>query len=153
MPRPKPGQAKQKPRPLIAINWTTVDQLLQADCTGEEIAAFLGIHADTLYERCVDDKGSGWTAYKASKNSHGNALLRAAQYNKALRGSDRMMELLGKERLGQGKEPIKVSPIHEEIDIRHQNMLLQAKIDKLTAEINAHKSEAKQELCGSDTPL
>jgi hypothetical protein len=104
MPRPKKGEEKQKPRPLIIIDWNRVDQLLQADCSGDEIAAFLGIHHDTLYDRCYSDKGVTWTAYKASKNSHGKALLRAAQYNKALKGSDRLLVHLGEHMLGQVKQ-------------------------------------------------
>lgn len=153
MPRPKPGQAKQKPRPLIPIDWNRVDQLLQADCSGEEIAAFIGIGADTLYDRCVTEKGVGWTHYKASKNSHGNALLRAGQFNRALKGSDRMLELLGRERLGQGKDEVKLSPIEDIITERHKNMMLEAENQKLRAELDAYKPKAEPELRGSDTQV
>ena len=39
-------------RPIIPINWNVAETLARIQCTGEEIAAVLGIHYDTLQERC-----------------------------------------------------------------------------------------------------
>ena len=38
-------------RPKVDIDWERVNELLEADCEGTEIAAHLGIKPDTLYKR------------------------------------------------------------------------------------------------------
>lgn len=96
MPRPKPGEEKQKPRPLIHINWDKVDHRLRCQVSGEKIAAEIGIHPDTLYDRCRTEKGVNWTSYCASKRSNGQAEILAAQFEKAIKfKSDKMLVHLG----------------------------------------------------------
>lgn len=88
-------------RPEIEIDWKKVDFLLEADCTGTEVAAQLGIHPDTLYNRIVSKYGESFTDYSAKKKQKGESNLRAAQYQKALKGDNHMLIWLGKNRLKQ----------------------------------------------------
>jgi len=89
-------------RPTIPIDWDRVDRLLSVHCPGTEVAAALGIHADTLYLACVREKGKSFTDYTAEKRQKGNTLLREAQANKALVDQDNTMLIwLGKVWLGQ----------------------------------------------------
>lgn len=88
-------------RPAAAINWTEVDKLLKAGCDGVQVAAHLGIHPNTLYERCDKENGVSFSVYCQEKKSAGNALLIAAQFNKALKGDSGMLKWLGTFRLGQ----------------------------------------------------
>lgn len=88
-------------RPAAAIDWKEVEKLLKAGCDGVQVAAHLGIHPNTLYERCDKENGLSFSEYCQEKKSAGNALLIAAQFNKAIRGDSGMLKWLGIFRLGQ----------------------------------------------------
>lgn len=101
MPRKKSPLNNPPTRPLIKIDWDMVDHYLMAACNGSEIAALLGCSADTLYNRCAQEKGVTFTAYAQEKKQKGDSILRAAQYKKAIKGDNTMMVWLGKNRLNQ----------------------------------------------------
>jgi hypothetical protein len=108
MPRARPKILKAANRPKIPIDWKIVDRCLQSACSGVEIAGLLGCHADTLYDRCLQEKGITFTAYSAEKRSNGDALLKLEQMALALtgKGGDKtMLVWLGKQRLGQREDP------------------------------------------------
>lgn len=93
----------------LTIDWKLVDKLLEAGNDGVRIAANLGIHQNTLYDRCVKDCGCGWTDYMAQKRSRGDSLLAAKQYEVAMKGNVSMLIWLGKNRLSQkDKQDIEV---------------------------------------------
>jgi hypothetical protein len=50
---------------------------------------------------------------------------------KALSGNVRMLTILGRERLGQGKDQERGSPFEDLLDLKHENMILRAEIDEL----------------------
>ncbi len=94
----------------IPIDWNIVDGLLEAGCKGTEIAARLGIHHETLYNRTVSDRGVTFTTYAAKMREKGEAILREVQYLKAIgksdKGDNNMLIWLGKNRLKQmDKQP------------------------------------------------
>jgi hypothetical protein len=88
-------------RPVTPINWNRVDKLLQAGCKGTEIADAIGISNDTLYDRCLKEKGLSYTDYSVKMRSKGENLIREAQFDKALEGDNTMLIWLGKNRLSQ----------------------------------------------------
>lgn len=110
MPRKPTG--KQTGKPIIHIDWKIVDLRLEAGNCGTEIADFLGIHSDTLYERCQNEKGSTFSAYAQRKKKQGDLNLAYKQYIKAIgpdihcpaHGSEKMLIHLGMDRLGQMKK-------------------------------------------------
>ena len=84
------------------INWDQIDQMLIAGCNGIQCAAAVGVHHDTLYDRCEKDKNTSFSAYAQSKRAHGDAMLHAAQYQKAIKEKHPTMLIwLGKQRLKQ----------------------------------------------------
>ncbi len=84
------------------IDWEIVDNLLIAACPGTEIADHIGISASTLYLHCEKEKKTNFSAYSQQKRSKGNNLIRAAQFDEAVRKRDRgMLIWLGKNRLSQ----------------------------------------------------
>ena len=83
------------------IDWDKVDSLLQAQCFGVGISQMLGIHENTLYERCKDEKGMDFGDYSALKKAEGLELLRAKQFDSAMSGDKAMQIFLGKNYLGQ----------------------------------------------------
>lgn len=84
------------------IDWALIDNMLIAGCIGTECAAAVGVHPETLYDRCRLDKSTGWSEYLQAKRSHGDGLLRAAQYKKAYNDQNPTMLIwLGKQRLDQ----------------------------------------------------
>lgn len=101
MPRPKPGERKQRARPQKEIRWDEVDQLLMAHVPGTEIASKFDMHPQTFYDRVLIEKGMIFTDYAARLRDSGKAILRAAQYSKAIKGSERMLIHLGEHLLGQ----------------------------------------------------
>lgn len=89
-------------RPLKTIDWDKADQLFVAGCTGSEVAAYFSIHPETFYERIKAEKGMGVTQYAGRLREKGDSLLRAAQFEEAIKKRDRgMLIWLGKNRLGQ----------------------------------------------------
>lgn len=109
-------------RPKAIIDWKKVDQMLQAACTGPEIAAALGYHPDTLYNVCKRDHKTDFSAYSQAKRAHGDLLLKTAQFKKAMDGDNTMQIWLGKQRLGQSdkkeiKQDIKASIASDYADL------------------------------------
>lgn len=85
----------------VNIDWDKVDKYLQAQCSGVGIASILGIHENTLYERCKSDKGMEFGAYSAIKKGEGKELLKAKQFSIAMNGNVPMAIWLGKQYLDQ----------------------------------------------------
>lgn len=88
-------------RPKVVVDWKTVDMYLKAACTGTGIADMLGISANTLYRACERDNKMGFDAYSQQKRETGEDMLRAKQFDKAMKGDTPMLVWLGKQRLGQ----------------------------------------------------
>jgi len=112
------------------INWKKVDGYLKAGCSGREISAQLGIHENTLYMRCKEEKNMDFVAYKQEKQSAGDALLKAVQFEEAITNRDRgMLIWLGKQRLGQ-KDKIDNTNKNLNLDVNPDNALNLEDIDK-----------------------
>lgn len=93
-------------RKEIPINWKRADELLEAGCLGTEVAAYFGMHPETFYDRVVKEKKVGFSEYSSKKKSSGEALIREAQFDKAVKKKDNSMLIwLGKQRLGQKDSP------------------------------------------------
>ena len=88
-------------RPKIEINWKIVDQYLVAGATGTEVAAVLGIHPETLYNKCKKEHKIGFTEYSKQKKAKGDSLLKVKQFEMAMSGDRGMLIWLGKNRLDQ----------------------------------------------------
>jgi predicted signal transduction protein with EAL and GGDEF domain len=97
---------------MATINWEIVDKLLEAGCDGTQVAAYLGIHPNTLYERTKTEKECDFSDYKSQKKAKGDVKLLAAQFESAIDDRDKaMMIWLGKQRLGQKEK--------QETDLNH----------------------------------
>lgn len=92
-------------RPEITIDWNVVNELLEAGCIGTEIAASIGMHPETFYDRVVKEFRIGFTEYATQKRAKGNSILRKVQFDVATKDKDKtMLVWLGKQRLDQ-REP------------------------------------------------
>lgn len=91
--------------PQKEIDWNLVDEFLIAGCPGTKIAEAIGVCADTLYDRCEQEKGVNFSAYSQQKRTTGDALLHKAQFDKAIGrtelGDNTLLVWLGKTRLEQ----------------------------------------------------
>jgi hypothetical protein len=112
------------------INWDVVEKKVEAGCSAAEIYEFI-CHRDTFYDRFKEHFGENFADYSTRVQRVGPGNVKYLQYMKMLSGNIPMMQLLGREWLGQGKEEVKASPLDESIAIRHENMMLRAEIDKL----------------------
>jgi hypothetical protein len=100
-----PKEKKRAPnRPLLKIDWKVVDQMLEAHCLGTEIAARIGVSADTLYMRCLKENNSTFSEYSQRKKASGKSLLRLKQYNAAMQGDKSLLIWLGKNILNQSEK-------------------------------------------------
>lgn len=88
-------------RPEKPIDWIKVDEFLIAGCKGTEIAPHFDIHVNNFYEKVKDKYGVGFTEYCALKREQGDSLLKAKQFEKAMKGDNVMLVWLGKNRLKQ----------------------------------------------------
>ena len=101
MPRPKRENPRPNGRAKLEIDWDRVDHMLEAGCTGVNVASSIGCHPDTLYHRCLDERGVGFSQYAASKKACGDSRLYERQFDLAVEGNVTMLIFLGKVRLGQ----------------------------------------------------
>jgi IS30 family transposase len=117
---------KKNGRPLANIDWQKVNELLEGGCSGVEISGFLGLANSTLYERCLKDNKISFTEYSSKFYSKGDALIRMAQFEKALgkkiEGDNTLLIWLGKNRLKQKDKEEEISPLVQE----NINLLKQA---------------------------
>ena len=123
-------------RPEKPINWEVVENLLVSGCLGTEIAAQFDMHPDTFYRRVEQQYGMGFTDYSSEKRCKGNAVLRAKQFEKAVKkGDNSMLIWLGKNRLGQKETQESVIPNQGALDITHElleeNKKLREQLEKL----------------------
>jgi len=132
MPTIKLEKKKNTGRPKAEIDWNMVDQLLEAGCSGAQIAGYFGVVADTIYERCKIEKEMQFSAYSHQKSSKGEALLTKAQYEKALGKSDQgdntLLIWLGKTRLKQKEHEDQV--ITKEVEAKFDQLMKQMQKDK-----------------------
>jgi hypothetical protein len=85
----------------VDIDWEKVGKLLNAQCSGSSIATMLGIHENTLYDRCRTDLEMEFMAFSQKKKAEGVELLKAKQFDVANSGNATMLIWLGKQILGQ----------------------------------------------------
>lgn len=93
MAKPQPKKKRGRGRPRLELDPEKIRMLAAVHCTHEEIAATLGCSADTITRNFAD-------AIREGKDQ-GKASLRRMQWKRAQAGSDRMLEWLGKQILGQ----------------------------------------------------
>lgn len=132
MPTIKLEKKRNPGQPKAHIDWEIVDQLLEAGCSGAQIAGYFGVVPDTIYERCKTDKGMQFSEYSHQRNCKGEALLTKAQYDKAIGKSDvgdnTMLVWLGKTRLKQKEHEDQV--ITKEVEAKFEQLMKQMQKDK-----------------------
>jgi len=139
-------------RPKKELDWRIVEKKMEAGCSAKEIAGSM-CDIGTFYDRFKEEYGVSFSNYSQQFYEEGNSNIRWIQYMKAMSGNIPMMSLLGRERLGQGKEEVQTSPFEDIIAMRHENMMLKAEMHEIKEMLNANKSKAGQELPGSDAPF
>lgn len=91
-------------RPSAQLDWKKIDFLLESGNSGVQVAATIGIHANTLYERCAQEKKVPFNEYAQEKKAAGHGKILGKQYAKALQGDNSMLIWVGKQQLGQRDE-------------------------------------------------
>ena len=114
MPRAPKEIIRPRGCPPKEIDWDIVDNYLKKGLPGTKIADAIGVYPDTLYNRCEAEKGTTFSAYSQQKRTNGDALLHAAQFDKALEGDTSLLIFLGKVRLEQRETaPLTTTPEQE----------------------------------------
>ena len=95
-------------RKKLKIDWDRVDRSLIAGSNGVQVAAMLGVHPETLYDKCLQEKKVYFSDYMQQKRQEGNDILLGKQFELASGGDKMMLIWLGKNRLDQSdKKEIK----------------------------------------------
>lgn len=124
-------------RPKKEINWEVVERMMEAGCTGVEIAGKFRITADQFYVRFQQEYNEYFSGYSGLACAAGEGEIRLMQYAKALNnkapGNTPLLMFLGKVRLKQDDLPIgKMDAANQSvIDIQHRNMELEAENERL----------------------
>ncbi len=84
----------------IEIDWLMVDEMLENMCTGTEVAARIGCHPETLYDRVKERYCTDFSEYKRQKRSKTVETLRSKQIEMA-KSNPTMSIWLGKQYLEQ----------------------------------------------------
>ena len=134
-------------RPKINIDWEKVDRYLVAGATGTEVAAVLGIHAHTLYDRCKEDHKLSFSDYLLQKKEKGDSMLKLKQFEQAMEGDRGMLIWLGKNRLDQSdKKEVK----HDaNVKTEHKVDLSKLSIDELE-QLESLYSKLEQDKSGTE---
>lgn len=89
-------------KPKAVIDWDLVEQLLISGSDGVQISAYIGVHPETLYRRCISDQGTSFSEYAQTKRAKGDSLLLSAQFKEAYKNKNTALLIwLGKCRLKQ----------------------------------------------------
>jgi hypothetical protein len=95
-------------RPQKEINWENFENLCGLQCTSEEMAGFLKIHRETLYDRVKDNYGEEYSTIYKRYADQGKCSLRRNQFVIAKKNAT-MAIWLGKQYLGQKDLPIETT--------------------------------------------
>ncbi len=107
MKEPKKKKSNRGRKKLV-IDWDRVDKSLIAGSNGVQVAAMLGVHPETLYDKCKEEKKVFFSDYMQQKRQEGNNILLGKQFELASEGDKMMLIWLGKNRLDQSdKKEIK----------------------------------------------
>ena len=107
MKEPKKKKSNRGRKKLV-IDWDRVDKSLIAGSNGVQVAAMLGVHPETLYDKCKEEKKVFFSDYLQQKRQEGNDILLGKQFELASEGDKMMLIWLGKNRLDQSdKKEIK----------------------------------------------
>lgn len=96
-------------RPEIILSdeqWKFINQFLQAQCNGTDVAEHFGMSPDSFYDKVVERYGkshniSSFSEYQRIKRAEGKEMLRHKQFEKAMLGDNTMLIWLGKQVLAQ----------------------------------------------------
>lgn len=143
-------------RPPAKIDWNEVNELLTAGCSGVEIAGYLGLNKNTIYERCRLDNNMEFCDYSVKFYSKGDSLLRKKQFDKALGkvidGDNTQLIWLGKNRLKQSESPQELAISQE--TLTHfkaiMNQLSGLQSNALTTADNNSSTECKSDCVGDE---
>lgn len=98
-------------RPLVPIDWDQVKGMLQIMCTQAEIASVLGVHIDTLNNRCKSEKGCTFSEFIDKNREFGKVSLRRQMWKRAHK-NDSVLIFMSKNFLGMADRP--EDPANEE---------------------------------------
>lgn len=90
-------------RKRYTIDWDFVIENLRAGVAGSTIAQMLGISADTLYDRTIEEHPEypNFSSFSQAKRAEGLDILKKKQYELAKEGDRTMLVWLGKNYMGQ----------------------------------------------------
>lgn len=113
-------------RPEKPIDWELVEEMIDAQCNGVEIAAYFNVIPQTFYYKFKDHYETDFSSYSPFRSQCGKGAIKLAQYRKALnedaQGSTQLLIWLGKVMLGQ-KESDHVASVDEQASINMKALL------------------------------
>jgi hypothetical protein len=109
------------------INWDMIELYAKAGCKQIDICKAFHIDEVTLRKRVKEKYDMEWSAFSAALHSEGVLLIKAQQFQKAMKGFWPALQWLGKVDLGQ-KEPESLNQLpanQAQLDQSHRIMQLE----------------------------
>lgn len=88
----------------LNIDWDLVVSYLEKQSPGTAIACMIGISAQCLYERCLEDNGITFSEFRKMHQQVGAERLRQKMYEQAMTGDKTLMIFLAKNYLGMAEK-------------------------------------------------
>lgn len=88
-------------RPTKTFDWVQVGQMCSVNMTVKEICCVLMCDDETIRKGCEREKGITFSAFYDQHREKAKMSLRRMQWQRAKKGSDRMLTWLGIQELGQ----------------------------------------------------
>ena len=121
-------KTKASPKKKTAkINFNDVIKMCEVQCTEEEIAAYIGVHQETLRLAIKEKFNCDFRVFFAQHRLKGHQSLRRKQYDVAMNGNKGegdagMLKFLGKNWLGQMEKPERQIELEGNINVKTVNV-------------------------------
>jgi hypothetical protein len=143
--------AKNKPplttgRPKTEIDWEYVEKLARSHCTGTQIAANIGVHHETLYDRVEAKYGKPYSQFSQEMKQNGISLIKEKQFDKAISGDNMMLIWVGKnfcEQSDNAKTTEQHAAVYRVVD--YSNAITQKELEEMKAKLSHYEAKYGQE--------
>lgn len=137
---------KAQGRPLAEIDWEHVEKLARCHCTGSQIAANIGVHPETLYDRVEARYGKLFSQFSQEMKQNGISLIKKKQFEKAEAGDNMMLIWVGKNFCDQSdnaKTNEQAAAVYRVVD--YSNAITQRELDEMKSKIARYEEKYGQE--------
>lgn len=133
-------------RPPAEIDWELVEKLARRHCTGTQIAANIGVHHETLYDRVEARYGKPFSQFSQEMKQNGVSLIKSKQFEKAEAGDNMMLIWVGKNFCDQSdnaKTNEQTTAVYRVVD--YSNAITHKELEEMKSKLKRYEEKYGQE--------